>query len=382
MHMGSGPGGGGGRGRARGKVLIVDDDLRLIAGLRRRLRRRYDLVTAAGGGEALAMLRAGRTFAVIVCDMRMPGIDGIEVLRRFRERSPQTVRLMLTGADDQRTAVQAINEGAIFRFLNKPCTVEDMIAAIDAGLDHHSALREARALRTEAERAAEAKSRFLAAASHDLRQPFQAMRLFHDVLSVGAHEPRQRDVVERLGEAMAAGERVLAALLDVSLLDAGVIRLRPEPVDLAALLAGLAGEWRDAARAKGLDFRLDARPCRVVTDRALLARMVGNLLSNAVRFTDGGGIVLSCRRRGGKARIEVRDTGIGIADEHRRLVFDEFFQVGNSERDQRQGLGLGLSVVARVAALLGIEVTLRSRPGAGSSFVLHLPPGAAPAEGT
>lgn len=120
-----------------GRVLIIDDDANLIAGLRRQLRGRYDLATAVGGEEGLAAISAEQPIAVVVCDMRMPGMDGIEVLKRFRQRAPETVRMMLTGNADQQTAIDAINEGAIFRFFTKPCAVETLTAGIDAGLEQH-----------------------------------------------------------------------------------------------------------------------------------------------------------------------------------------------------------------------------------------------------
>lgn len=119
------------------KVLVVDDDANLLAGIRRQLRRVYDLTTVQGGEEALALLDTKETFAVLVCDMRMPGVDGLDVLRAFKQRSPDTVRMMLTGNADQQTAIDAINEGAIFRFFTKPCSTELLCAGIDGALEQH-----------------------------------------------------------------------------------------------------------------------------------------------------------------------------------------------------------------------------------------------------
>ncbi|HYH18734.1 MAG TPA: hybrid sensor histidine kinase/response regulator [Azospirillum sp.] len=229
----------------------------------------------------------------------------------------------------------------------------------------------------EKERANQAKARFLSAANHDLRQPFQALRLFHHLLSERLNEPRAVTIAEKMGEALESGEKLLHALLEVATLDAGVVKPKITAVPVAQVLEPVVGEFRDAAAAKGLTVRV--RPCGVVvrTDPVLLTRMLRDLVGNAVAYTGSGGILIACRARGQWLRIEVWDTGPGIAPEHLDAIFEDFVQLGNPERDRARGLGLGLAKVRRKAALLGHTVDVRSRPGHGSVFAITVPVAAA-----
>ncbi|MBF0334847.1 MAG: HAMP domain-containing protein, partial [Alphaproteobacteria bacterium] len=213
---------------------------------------------------------------------------------------------------------------------------------------------EAEEARRLAERANQAKSRFLAAASHDLRQPFQAMRLFHDLLRARLAGRPEETITVKLGEAMAAGESLLTALLDVSTLEAGVVRVEKGRVALAPLLARLMREFEGQAQAAGLALRLAGAPdamCR--SDPVLLERMLRNLLLNAIRYTRSGGVLAGIRRRDGAWSVEVWDTGIGIPADKLADIFEDFYQVENDERDRALGLGLGLSVVWRMSRMLG-----------------------------
>ncbi len=231
--------------------------------------------------------------------------------------------------------------------------------------------RTALVAKAEAEMANAAKSRFLAAASHDLRQPFQAMRLFYEVLLPHVNE-RGAVAAARLNDAMHAGEDLLSSLLDVSTLDAGTIKVSIEMFAISEVLSRVAAECELQAEEKGLRLRWVPCSATVISDRVLLARMLRNLVVNAIRYTDRGGVLLGCRRRGDSLMLEVWDSGIGIAESHMPHLFEDFFQIQNSERDRSQGLGLGLAVVARMGRLLGHAVTVRSRPGHGSVFAVAL----------
>lgn len=227
--------------------------------------------------------------------------------------------------------------------------------------------------RTEAERADQAKSRFLASASHDLRQPFQAMRLFHHMLAERLIDQTGRGIAAKLDEAMAAGEDLLRALLDVSTLEAGTLQPRVEDFPVASVLNQIAVEMEPQAAAKGVRFRVVACAATVRSDTTLLLRVIRNLASNALRYTANGGILIGCRRDGEHLRIVVCDTGIGIDADQLDSIFDDFYQVGNVERDREKGLGLGLSVVQRVGQLLDHPVAVRSVPGRGSTFSITVP---------
>lgn len=229
----------------------------------------------------------------------------------------------------------------------------------------------------EKERANQAKARFLSAANHDLRQPFQALRLFHHLLSERLNEPRAVTIAEKMGEALESGEKLLHALLEVATLDAGVVKPKITAVPVAGVLEPVVAEFREAAAAKGLEVRVRPGGALVRTDPVLLTRMLRDLVGNAVAYTGSGGILVACRTRGQWLRIEVWDTGPGIAPEHLDAIFEDFVQLGNPERDRSRGLGLGLAKVRRKAALLGHTVDVRSRPGHGSVFAVTVPVAAA-----
>ncbi|WP_077003405.1 HAMP domain-containing sensor histidine kinase, partial [Variovorax sp. KK3] len=231
----------------------------------------------------------------------------------------------------------------------------------------------------EAEQAALSRARFLAAASHDLRQPLHAMGLFIDGLLPTA-STAQRPAVLRLQEAAEFMSVLLDDLLEISRLDAQVLTPTIGSLSLAQLFDQL--DAQHAARAAAANVRLvwRDRGLAVRSDPALLLRILGNLVGNAITHSAPDGTVLvAARRRDGKVRIEVRDNGTGIAPIHQARIFEEFYQVANTERDRRQGFGLGLAICARIAALLGTRIALRSALQAGSSFSLALP-GADPRE--
>lgn len=215
------------------------------------------------------------------------------------------------------------------------------------------------------------KTRFLAAASHDLLQPLHAARLFAAALDREVDE-RPRQLVRRVESAIVAAEDLLRALLDISRLDAGGVTPRPEPVNLLAFLADLVDSFRPLAEEKGLSLRLGPVPGTgtVHTDPALLRSVMQNLLTNAVRYTQSGGIVVGVRRRGQNWRIDVVDSGVGIAPDRVETAFGEFTRLGEVEVE---GLGLGLALVRRIARLLGGRISVASKPGRGSRFSFGLP---------
>lgn len=233
--------------------------------------------------------------------------------------------------------------------------------------------REAEAARAEADRANHAKARFLAAASHDLRQPFQALRLYLEVLRGKLAGSDNALAVEMASKALEGGEGLLAALLDVSTLEAGITPVNRTTFRVQEILDGLASEAAPIAAAKNLSLRVVPCAATIDSDPVLLSRMLRNLVVNAVRYTGRGGVLIGCRRRGERLRIEVRDTGMGIPAAEHTLIFEDFYQIRNEARDRSAGLGLGLSVVSRCARLLDHQVTLQSREGRGSVFGIEVP---------
>lgn len=220
------------------------------------------------------------------------------------------------------------------------------------------------------------KTRFLAAAGHDLRQPVAAANLFVDTLKLTSPTPRQSEIIERLDQSMKVFSGLLERLLDISKFDAGLIKPQLSSVDLSELFNWLAQNFAQSAQDRRLDFRLrfpTRRSLVVRTDIGLLQSVLMNLVTNAIKFTPRGGILVSARQRGKHILIQVWDTGIGIGEADASHIFEEFFQASNPQRNRNAGLGLGLSICQRAMALLDEKVTCQSRPGSGSVFAFQLP---------
>jgi signal transduction histidine kinase len=229
------------------------------------------------------------------------------------------------------------------------------------------------AAKDEADRSNVAKSRFLAAASHDLRQPLHALGLFAGALEDRVREPEAGELVSKIQDSTRALEEMFDALLDVSRLDAGVMDVQVTDVSLLPLLQRLEAEFTPQAQRKGLRLRVMPSRLAVRSDPVLLSRILQNLVSNAIRYTDRGRIVVGCRRRGGQIRLEVADSGRGIAPERRREIFEEFHRVEPDPARTGEGLGLGLSIVERLARLLDHRIDVDSTPGRGSVFTITVP---------
>lgn len=240
------------------------------------------------------------------------------------------------------------------------------------------AREQAEQARHEADAANRSKTRFLASASHDLRQPLHALGLLSGALLRRIRNPEEREIVESIGASVEALENQFNWLLEISRLDSGVIQSHPEDFALAEVFNRVRATFHAEAADKGL--ALDVFPARALahSDPQLVERILGNLVSNAVRYTRRGKVLIGCRPRGGKIQVEVWDTGVGIAPAERENIFDEFYQVGNVERDRRRGLGLGLATVKRLATLIGSQITLASWPGKGSVFRFDVPRALAP----
>ncbi len=229
------------------------------------------------------------------------------------------------------------------------------------------------AAKMEAERANQAKSKFLAAASHDLRQPVQSLVLQMALAERQiAANPPALETLGRMRGSLEGLNGLLSAILDVSRLDAGVEAL-PEAVDLGVLLGRLAIEYRPKAERCGLVLRAAPRELWAMADPALLERALRNLIENALRYTPTGGVLIGLRRRGERVRIDVVDTGIGVPEDKRNDIFEEFVQLENPGRHLVLGLGLGLAIVARIAKVMDATIEVSSKQGRGSRFSLTLP---------
>ena len=254
-------------------------------------------------------------------------------------------------------------------------SVNQMAAALQASYQNleeriNQATQELQEQTRRAQSASDAKSRFLAAASHDLRQPLHAISLFATALRQESAGEQARALGKQLGAAISAMDEMFESLLDVYRLDAGELRARPRDFPVQELLRSLESEFRGLAEATGTSLRIVPTTYWCNSDPMLVRRILGNLVSNAVHYARGTRVLVACRREGERLRLEVRDAGPGIAPEEHQRIFLEFYRLARSEKDR--GRGLGLSIVARMAELLQSRVALRSAPDRGSTFSIGL----------
>jgi two-component system CheB/CheR fusion protein len=250
---------------------------------------------------------------------------------------------------------------------------EKVLLAIDDVTERNRAAEAVEAAKRQAEQANIGKSRFLAAASHDLRQPLQTISLLQGLLARRVKDAGALKLVARLDETLSAMSGMLNTLLDINQLEAGIVRADTVSFPIDDLIERLRTEFAYHAEAQGLGWRVVSSALTVHSDPRLLEQMLRNLLSNAMKYTAHGRVLLGCRRRGDKLRIEVWDTGPGIDEDQIQRIFEEFHQLDNPARERSRGLGLGLAIVQRLADLLGHGIDVRSRPGKGSVFAVEVP---------
>ena len=232
---------------------------------------------------------------------------------------------------------------------------------------------ELKAQKEKAVKANEDKSRFLASASHDLRQPIHSLSLLTDALDSQIATTKGKSILKLVRSANRSLYGLLSSLLDISKLDAGVVEPNIERIALAPLLHQLVDNYRTIAENKGLQLRFKVRHCYVDSDTALLSSALMNLLDNAVKYTPKGGILIAMRLYKKQVKVQIWDTGVGIDDENKEIIYDEFLQLDNPERDGEKGLGLGLSISKRILRLLGYPLSLRSIRHKGSVFSITMP---------
>jgi two-component system CheB/CheR fusion protein len=363
---------------------------------------------------AIREIRSARAYSDSILDtIRQPLVlldDDLRVVsasrsfyRAFAMRSEETVGRSLTAAGDRRLDVPALRDfvdliragdvaiedyaldielpslGRRALLLNarkidyEPPARRQTLVAFDDVTERKRVEDALGAAKLTAERANLGKSRFLAAASHDLRQPLQTLSLLQGILAKKLKEPDALMLVAKLDETVGAMSGMLNALLDINQLEAGIVHPAIVDFPINELLDRLRAEFGYHAQANGLAWRVVPSRLTVRSDPKLLEQMLRNLLSNAVKYTKRGKILLGCRRRGDQLRIEVADTGIGIPEGQLHAIFEEFNQLENPTRDRRLGLGLGLAIVQRLGVLLDHSVHVRSRPAVGSIFAVEVP---------
>jgi signal transduction histidine kinase len=390
---------------APARLLVVDDEENIVLTISEVLRLEgYEVDVAASGREAFACLGAGE-YDLVLTDLHMDDGDGLSLLEEVRRRAPLTITIVLTGFAALETAIAALRHGA-YDYLTKPCIIDELKYTVSRGLEHRRLMlaeREARAdleeLNRELERRVEertaellkvnrelveanrAKDIFLATLSHELRTPLTPVLGWVNLLRAPggpASEPaflaQGLDAIERNARLQA---RLIDDLLDISRIVSGKLRIESEPVDICSVAAPAVETVRAEAAGRDVEITVETPDCPVVVQGApvRLQQIIWNLLSNAVKFTPRGGRVsLRAWLERSEARVEVSDTGIGIAPEFLPHVFDRFRQADGSTTRQYGGLGLGLAIVRALAELHGGWVKAESEGlGRGARFTLGLP---------
>ncbi len=361
------------------RILFVDDDHRLLDGIRRRLRGRFTIETAVGPELGLQALAGQPPFAVVVADMNMPGMDGASFLARVEELSPDSVRMMLTGNADLGTAVAAVNRGHILRFLQKPIAGEELEQVLLTGLEQRRLVDSARRAAV-AEQTLQAKSQFLATVSHELRTPLTVIRSTAEILECFADDepPAVRaEFTATIGTYARHLEGMVDQLLTTAQLDVQDAQaLGSEPFDLAGVLQAAITRADTAADGNRPTTVLDteAGPSWCRGEAPQIAQAIMQVLANAHRFSPAAvPVQVTLRRTPGTVRIEVLDRGPGIPAAIADRVFEPFVQCADVLHDKPAGLGLGLTIARRILTRHGGSITLQTGTVGGTSCRIELP---------
>jgi PAS domain S-box-containing protein len=259
--------------------------------------------------------------------------------------------------------IQFINEHGNRRIVG---TLQDLTKLINTQIELENAKK-------IAEKSNQAKSSFLASASHDLRQPMQALTMFIDAMHNEDLTKTQKRILEKIDLSTSSLKSLLDNLLDISRIDTGSVSYNPSIFNMKPLIEQLTLEYKEVAKNKGLIFKSVPRNCYVKSDPVLVERIIRNLISNAIKYTKQGKILLGCKRENNQIRVEVWDTGIGVDNEDAGKIFQEFYQVDNPSRDKSKGVGLGLAIVRRLIQIIGSVIDLKSTLNKGSVFYFYLP---------
>ena len=373
------------------RILIVDDvaDNREVLA-RRFARRGYQITEAEGGAQALALIEEGG-FDLVLLDVMMPEIDGLEVLRRVRERWSRLELpvILVTAQAESRQIVHGLEVGAN-DYITKPIDFPVALARVEMQVGRRRAERDLietnRALQEKiaelhaSEAASRSKSEFLATLSHEIRTPLNGVMGIAQLLGMTNLDEDQRSMLEVLDASGTLMSRLLCDVLDLARVEAGRLDICPEDVELETLLRATVGAAEAEARGKGLSFEVRIAPDaggRMRVDPTRLSQILGNLLGNAVKFTAEGGVTLEVTRSGSGRRFVVRDTGIGFGPEVKARLFGRFEQADGSIVQRFGGSGLGLAISRHLAELMGGDLDGDGEPGRGAVFTLDLPEAAA-----
>ncbi len=371
-----------------GRILVIDDELGLREGCRRALRRfGYEVDVAATGEEGLAKFREGE-FALVLLDVMMPDISGIDLLQTIRAHDPDVICIIITGYATVELAVTAMKLGA-YDFLAKPFSDDNLLLVVDRGLEKRHLEREARRLQyleEEAERLSReklmleeldrVKSRFMRKVAHELRAPVAAIESFMNTILAGYGSPEtQRAMQERAAQRAGQLLALVDDLLNLSKLKDAKLESVKQEVSLKGVLEEVLSLHGPEAEGKEIDLQVQIETCPpLIADPAHIQQLWTNLISNAIKYTPPGGqVTVRLFSEEGTIIGQVADTGIGIAAEDLPRLFQEFFRTEQAKTLTAQGTGLGLSIAKQVVEEYGGDIQVESALEVGTAFTFRLP---------
>ncbi len=355
------------------KILVVDDEVFILDVCKKVLSKEgYEVITAASGEAALKIVD-GTPVDLLITDIKMPGISGKELLKKAKDIHPEMSAAVITGYSSMDLAIETMKLGAQ-AFIIKPFTSKELKSTVSHLMERNRLLKENIALK-EADRI---KSAFLRNMSHEFRTPLNAIIGFSDLLlkegEVTQEQGEELEIISNKGQELL---HLFDNLLDASSIESGTMMARREKVNLQEIVSEAAQMSDLKAKEKMLSLEVDLpeRVAEVMANRYILSRVLGNLLDNAVKFTEKGDVSLSCAVEGGECILRVRDTGVGVESDKREIIFDKFRQADESTVRRFGGAGLGLYTAKKMVELMGGEISLESPPdGAkvGSEFVVKI----------
>jgi signal transduction histidine kinase len=364
------------------KILLVDDEPRVLAALRRRLSGRFALKTATSPAEALETLETAPDIAAIVVDMRMPGMSGVELLARIRAKWPQVRGIMLTGNTDQQTAVAAVNQGEVFRFFNKPVDAEILAEALEAAIQEYRFTTDSQAqiqqLKIQAASGEQTRKSFLAMMNHELRTPLNHILGFSALLEQRCKQRGEHESLEYISYIRESGQallRVLNRIMEVVRLTAGDAEAHETIFDLGRVLQHEVAHYRPIAAERNITigFPVPHAPLLVRGGEEELAQAFAELLDNAVKFNrPGGHVAIAVTGSGEDMAIRIADTGIGISEADIGRMRTAFSQEEDGLNRRFEGVGIGLTLAALTIQAHGGALSLESRKDQGTVAVMRL----------
>jgi signal transduction histidine kinase len=356
------------------RIFVIDDDEVMLLSCRRILEKDgYEVETYNSGVEGLQRIQQVQPELLLV-DLKMPEIDGLQVIERVRAISPEIVIAVITGYATISTAVEAMKAGA-YDFLPKPFTPDELRLIVNRGHERWRLAAESIRLRRETD---EAERRFVTFVSHQLKSPVVAAKQYLDVLLYTSKEmePQTRDWLSR---AQLRLDEMLALIhdwLELARIEYGALAEANDPCDVGALATRVVEKLSGQARAAGVTVAVEAGPGPVIVrgDPVSLASVLSNLITNAIKYNQvGGRVTVHAAPRDGHTDIEVSDTGVGIPPEAVPRLFEEFYRVKTDQTRDIPGSGLGLAICRRIVTALGGSIDVRSRVGEGTTFTVRLP---------